>query len=419
MNSRENILSAINHQSTGRIPIDSGSTAITGMHCTIVEGLRKYFGLPEKPVKICEPYQMLGWIDNDLRDELGIDTSCLNPPKTMFGYANKDWKLWRTPWGQDVLVGGNFMTHTDKDGNVLVYPEGDTSAPASGHMPAKGYFFDTIERMDPDFDEDDLKLEDNLQEFGLLSEVDINHWKSEAEIVKDSGRAVLAHLPGTALGDIAIVPGPFLKHPKGVRGVADWYMLVADEPDFIKEIFRHQVETALQNLATLNRIAGDVLDIGVVCGTDFGTQTSQFCSSETLADLWIPYYRQINDWIHENTSWKTFKHSCGAVEPFIGQFIEAGFDILNPVQCSATGMDPKGLKTTFGDKITFWGGGVDTQHTLPFGTADEVFKEVTERCRIFSPGGGFVFNSIHNIQARTPIENVVSMFKAVREFPGE
>jgi len=155
-----------------------------------------------------------------------------------------------------------------------------------------------------------------------------------------------------------------------------------------------------------------------VCGTDFGTQTSSFCGIDTFRELWLPYYRQVNDWIHENTSWKTFKHSCGAVEMFMPHFIEAGFDIINPVQCSADGMDPQLLKDKYGDQLVFWGAGVDTQETLPFRTPAEVREQVLERCRIFGKNGGFVFDTIHNIQACTPVENIVTMLEAVKEFRG-
>jgi uroporphyrinogen-III decarboxylase len=145
---------------------------------------------------------------------------------------------------------------------------------------------------------------------------------------------------------------------------------------------------------------------------------SAFCSVATFRDLYFPYYRRINEWIHRNTAWKCFKHSCGSVERFIPSFIEAGFDILNPVQCSAAGMGAGRLKSAYGDRLTFWGGGVDTQKTLPFGTPAEVRAQVLDRLSIFARGGGFIFNSIHNIQAGTPAGNLVAMFGAVREFNG-
>jgi uroporphyrinogen-III decarboxylase len=137
-----------------------------------------------------------------------------------------------------------------------------------------------------------------------------------------------------------------------------------------------------------------------------------------MRDMWMPFYQRINEWIHRNTPWKTFKHSCGAVEKFIPSFIESGFDILNPVQCSASGMKPEQLKASYGDCLVFWGGGVDTQQTLPFGTPAQVRDEVLRRCETFARGGGYVFNTVHNIQARTPVANIVAMIEAVKEFNG-
>ncbi len=315
-----------------------------------------------------------------------------------------------------MLVSKHFQTTAREDGSTLIHPKGDTKAPPSGELPKTGYFFDTIERVDPDFDEDDLQVGDNLEEFGLMSDEDVAYWTREAAAMQRSEQAILTHLNGTCLGDIALVPAPFLEHPKGVRGVADWYMLVAENPGHVRKIFAAQTEIAVENMKRLHAIVGELLDVVVICGTDFGTQTSQFCSVDTFRRVWLEYYQQINGWIHENTTWKTLKHSCGAVVPFIDAFIESGFDILNPVQCSATGMDPRALKDRFGDRITFWGGGVNTQETLPFGTPEAVRKEVRERCEIFSRGGGFVFNAIHNIQARTPTGNVVAMLETVHAF---
>jgi uroporphyrinogen-III decarboxylase len=158
------------------------------------------------------------------------------------------------------------------------------------------------------------------------------------------------------------------------------------------------------------------LRVAVVCvtGTDFGTQAGPFIAPAAYRDLFLPFHRAVNDWVHAHTSWKTFIHSCGSVIRLLPDFVEAGFDILNPVQLSAAGMDARELKSRFGDRITFWGGGVDTQRTLPFGTPDEVRREVRERVAIFSPGGGFVFNTIHNVQAKVPVENLRALYETVR-----
>ena len=418
MTSRERVIAAIEHRTPDRIPVDFGSSFITGIHCSVVAELRDHFDLEQRPVRICEPYQMLGEIEDDLLDAMGCDVQPIFPQRTIFGFPNENWQEWRTPWGQDVLVSEHFKTSTDGHGNTFIHPEGDRKAPASGHLPQTGFFFDTIERIDPGFDEDHLKLEDNLEEFKPMSAHEEAYWRAETARLKDCPRAVSVHLNGTGLGDIALVPAPFLKNPKGVRGVADWYMLTATDPEFVEALFDRQTEIALGNLKKLASISGDTIDVVVVCGTDFGTQTSLFCSVPKVREIWLSRYRRITDWIHANTKWKTFKHSCGAVEPLIETFIDSGFDILNPVQCSAEGMDPRKLKETYGDRMTFWGGGVNTQQTLPFGHPEEVREEVLERCRIFGPGGGFVFNAIHNVQALTPRANLVALLDALREVNG-
>ncbi len=390
---------------------------MTGIHVSSVELLRDHYGLEKRPVRVCEPYQMLGEVEEDLADAMGIDTVSVVPHKTLFGFPNENYKEFQTPWGQVVLVSEHFNTRVEPNGDVFIFPEGDMTAPASGQMPSNGFFFDTIVRQ-PVIDEDKLDPEDNLEEFGLISDEDLDHYRNELDRLEGTDRAIVATLGGMAFGDIALVPAPFLKHPKGIRDIAEWYISTAARQDYIHEVFSRQCDYAVQNLEKLNKVLGDRIDVVFLCGTDFGTQVSTFCSPQTFSDLWAPYYRQVNDWIHRNTSWKTFKHSCGAVESFMEHFIEVGFDIINPVQCSASGMDPRVLKEKYGDRLVFWGGGVDTQKTMPFGTPEEVRREVLERCEIFAPNGGFVFDSIHNLQALSPVENMVAMIDAVREFNG-
>lgn len=416
--SRQRVRDALAHRQPDRTPVDLGGTFITGVHCSIVAKLREHYGLEPRLVKIHEPYQMLGSVEPDLLDALGVDVQGVFPPKTIFGFPVDGWKEWTTPWGQRVLVPGDFNTR--REGNdVYIFPKGDTTAPPSGHMPAGGYFFDTIVRQPP-IDDDSLDPADNLEEFGPLSDADLGVVQRQLDALDLTGdtRARIFALPGTGLGDIALVPAPFLTHPKGIRDIEEWYTSTLTRQHYVKAVFEKQVEIAVQNMQRIHDRFGDAFDAVVVCGTDFGTQSSQFCSNHTFREVWLPYYKILNDWIHRHTGWKTFKHSCGAVWPFIDSFIEAGFDILNPVQCSATGMDPHELKRCFGGRITFWGGGVDTQHVLPFGTPEQVRAQVLDRLEIFSPGGGFVFNTIHNAQARTPIENMIAMIDAIHEFNG-
>ncbi len=418
MTSRERVRTALAHREPDSVPVDFGGTAVTGVHVSCVAALRDYYGLEKRPVKLHEPYQMLGWVDDDLKSAMGIDVEGVFPYDTLFGFKNENWREWRTGWGQVVLVPEGFRTTTAENGDTLIFPEGDTSAPPSGRMPKGFYFFDTIVRQEP-IDDATLIPEDNCEEFTPIEDAYLRQLAEAAPAAAATGRGVIAGFGGTAFGDIALVPAPFLKRPKGIRDITEWYVSTSTRRDYIHAVFRKQCDVALENLAKIHAVVGDNVDVVFVCGTDFGTQTSSFCSVATLRELYLPYYKEVNDWIHRHTSWKTFKHSCGAVEKFIPSFLDAGFDVLNPVQCSAAGMDAATLKSKYGDRIVFWGGGIDTQKTLPFGTPAEVRAQVLERCEIFARGGGFVFNTVHNIQARTPVENIAAMVEAIREFNGQ
>jgi hypothetical protein len=415
MTGRERVHAAVNHQEPDRVPVDFGSSNVTGIHVSVVAALRDYYGLEKRPVKVLDPGQMLGEIDEELKQILGIDTEGVFRRKTRFGFANENWKPWRMEDGLEVLVGGGFETTREENGDILIYPEGDRSAPPSGRMPQGGYFFDAIIRQEP-IDEERLDPEDNVQEFGPISDEDLAYLAESAGRARATGRAVVANLGGTAFGDVGVLPAVGLKHPRGIRDISEWYISTRTRRGYVHRVFERQCEIALANFERLHAALGDLVDVINICGTDFGTQTSSFCSVETFRDLYFPYYLRVNEWIHRYTTWRTFKHSCGAVEKFVPSFLEAGFDILNPVQCSAAGMEPEGLKAKYGDRLTFWGGGVDTQQVLSFGTPDQVRRQVRERCEVFSGGGGFVFNTVHNVQARTPVENVVAMLEAVREF---
>jgi hypothetical protein len=417
MTSRDRVVSALSHHRPDRVPLDFGSTGVTGIHASCVAALRDWFGLEKRLVKVHEPYQMLGLVEHDLQRAMGLDVEGVFPRKTMFGFPNRDWKPWRMPDGLEVLVSAEFRVTTAPNGDVLIHPEGDRHAPPSGRMPNDGYFFDTIIRQQP-IDDDRLDPEDNLEDFQHIEDEDVEYFRGEVARATATGRAVMANFGGTAFGDIALVPGPFLKNPRGIRDVTEWYMSTSTRRDYIHRIFDRQCDLAVANLHKIHNAVGDQVQAVFLCGTDFGTQTSTFCSTATFRELYFPYYKRLNDWIHRHTTWKCFKHSCGSVERFIPSFIEAGFDILNPVQCSATGMGAEHLKTDFGDKLTFWGGGVDTQQVLPFGTPEQVRQQVLERCEVFARDGGFVFNTIHNVQARTPVANLVAMLDAVREFNG-
>lgn len=250
----------------------------------------------------------------------------------------------------------------------------------------------------------------------LRNEEDCEHWERVSKrICETSDLAILGVLGGMGLGDAAEVPGPFLKHPQGIRSYAGWLEAHLLFPEYIQAVYELQTEVALKNLELYRQAVGDRIQAIWLSGTDFGMQSGTMHSLSAFQALYEPYYRRVNDWIHKNTTWKTFYHTCGSVESYIPDFIDMGMDILNPVQCSAAGMEAADLKARFGDKIVFWGGGVDTQGVLPMGTPEAVYRQVRERIEIFSPGGGFVFSTIHNIVSGVPVENLLAMYKAVAD----
>ncbi len=414
MTGKEKFELAINGKE-GPILFDIGGFPTSGIHCIQVEKLREYYGLEKKPVTVHEPGQMLGYVDQDLKDAMGIQTTPLWGAYTTFAFKNENFKEYKTPWEQTVLVGEKFVTTEDEEGSIYLYAEGDLNYSPTAKMAKSGFYFDNQVRT-KDFDEDTYNVEDNLEEFKPIGQDSLDYLAKQVEKIKDTGDFVAGNFGGASIGDIYLVPGPSLKDPKGIRDLEEWYVSTVIRQDKLHQIFTYQIDMAIQNLGKIYEVVGETVQAIYLCGTDFGTQQGPFISNELFRDLYAPYYKKINNWIHENTGWKSLKHCCGSIRPLIPEFIDVGFDILNPIQWSAENMNRKDLKSEFGDKILFWGGGVDTQKTLPYGTSQEVYDEVKESCEIFSKNGGFVFNTIHNIQPLIPIENIVSMVNAVRDF---
>jgi len=415
MTSRERLQKALNHQQPGRVPVDIGGTAVTGIHVSAVTRLRRaVLGDENYRVKVIEPYQMLGEVDDELADALGIDVIGLRPRATMFGFENAGWKPFTLFDGTEALVPEKFNVTKADDGGWVIYPEGDTSAPPSGHMPKGAFFFDSIIRQPP-VDDDKLNPADNLEEFAEFTDANLAWYRQRIAALDDGKRGIILTMPGAAFGDIALVPAPWMKHPKGIRDIEEWYVSTAVRKDYVLAIFEKQCEIALKNLEKLIPILGDRVQAVFITSTDFGTQRGPFISKQAYRELFKPFHKRVNDLVHAKSSWKTFIHSCGSVFDLLPDFIEAGFDILNPVQCSAACMDARTLKKEFGKHLTFWGGGANTQQTLPFGTPDEVYREVRERIEIFGEGGGFVFDTVHNIQGPTPAANLLAMFKAIKD----
>ena len=419
MTSRERLIKTLNHETPDRLVVDLGAGGQTGIGAVALHKLNQRLLDDRAPVvKIEEPYQMLGEVDELLREKLHLDIVPVNGPGTLFGFRNENWKSLTLPDGTPVKVAEKFVYSEDQDGAWLIYPEGDTSVPPSAKMPLKSYFFDAIDRQKP-FDEETLRVEDNCEEFSVLSPDVIDHFRNKAKyFYENSEYGIYMTLPGMGFGDIAQVPATFLKNPGGIRNIEEWYMSTLIRPEFVMKIFEKQCEVALKNIELLADAVGDYVQVVYVSGTDFGMQNGLFISVESYRDFFKPFHKMVNEKIHRLTNWKTFIHTCGAIYDLIPDIIDAGFDILNPVQISATGMDPKRLKAEYGPHITFWGGGIDTQSTLPFGTPGEVYNEVIKNVDILAENGGYVFNTVHNIQSNVPLDNILAMYRAVNHFRG-
>jgi len=416
MLSRERIRLAINHKEADRIPLDLGSTLVTGIEASIYAKLRNILGISKGLIKVYDPFQMLAEVEDEVKQLLGVDTYGIQLPVTIFGYKNENWKKFKMFDGTNILISGNIEYDVLKNGDIIQYPKGDRSAPPSGKMPKRGYYFDTIIRQEP-IDEKKLDPKEWVEQtYSLYTDEDLEYLEKISKwYYENTDYSLIGNFWGAGFGDIAIVMGPHILHPKGIRAPEEWYMSLITRKQYIKEIFQYQFELQMKNLKMYKQAVQDRIDVIVMGGTDFGSQKGPFISPNLYREVFKPLHKTMNDWVHKNTNWKTFYHTCGSNVDFLDDFVSAGIDILNPVQISAAGMNPDFLKKNYGDKFVFWGGGVDTQKTLPFGTPENVKEEVEDNMRIFGKNGGFVFNTVHNIQATVPVDNLITMFKTVRE----
>jgi len=406
MTSRERVLKALNHEETDRVPLDMGGSFVTSIAATSLHALRQRLGLEHRPVKVYDAFQMLGEVEMDLVERLGLDCLPVNPPAMTMGLRQENWKPWTLMDGLEVLMPGQFQVEVTPGGDWLARPGGVTEGPPVYRMPKDGFYFDTIGYGDFHMDWEPPPLDHVRQQWKdrRVSDEELEWLRSRAErLRRETDKAVvLAGWPYMGLDYTG--------------SLTDWWALLARDPRYVKELFALSTEVALRNLPLLWEALGENIDVVAVTGLDFGTQRSEWFSPDVFREVYMPGLREQFGWIKQHTTWKTFEHSCGSIPNLIGDLVDAGLDALNPVQTSAAGMDPLWLKETFGDRLTFWGGGVETQSTLPFGTPEQVRHEVRERMDIFAPGGGFVFCPVHNIQPCTPPENIIAAYETAREW---
>ncbi len=406
MNSRERVLTAINHQEPDRVPLDLGGSIVTGIMAGALARLRRHLGLEDSPVKVYDQFQMLGEVTPDLVERLGVDVLPVEPEIIAFNLRNRDFKRWTLFDGTPVLMPGDFDVEVTPDGDWLLHDCGDVRKPVIGRMPMDGFYFDRLDITGWNLDYMPPSV-DSLRTSGWrrLKDEELRYLQDLAlTLRRSSDKALqLTNWREAVMG------------PASVGSFPDWLTLLASERDYVAELMDLAADVALDNLKLYWQALGNTIDIISLDGFDFGSQRGELFSPRLFEELYEPCYQVQCDWIHQHTPWKISKHCCGSIPHLIEPMIRAGIDILNPVQTSAANMDPRWLKDTFGDRITFWGGGVDTQRVLPFGTPREVYEHVCERIKIFAPGGGFIWTPIHNIQYSVPPENIMAALQALRE----
>lgn len=394
MTPRERVLRAINHLEADRIPIDLGGTRQSGIAASAYHKLKTRLGL-SSPTRVFDVYQMLAEVQRPVLERFGADVVGLYRPEVAFGIHNENWRAWRLFDGTPVEVPGEFRPATEPGGDLVLACDGKLVA----RMPKGGFYFDRLETF-PGAAHVDL---DTFQP-ALLSAADCAHYRAQAEALSRN----------TDFAIVAPMGPPYeLFYGLGTGDFQAWMITLATEPDYVAALCERLTEAWLVNLRRFADAVEDRVHIVQICD-DFGTQEAPFLSVKMFRELFLPHYKRGCDWIHENTGMKILLHSDGALMPLLPALVEMGIDILNPVQTSAAGMDPVELKRRFGNQLVFWGGSLDCQKTLPFGTPAEVAAEVEAHVRAFAPGGGYVFAPVHNVQAGVPPENVVAMYDTAR-----
>jgi uroporphyrinogen decarboxylase len=393
MNSRQRVLGALEHRQPDRVPIDLGGTRQSGMAASTYHQLKERLGLTT-PTRVYDLYQMLAEIERPVRERFGADCIGLNRPAVAFGIRNEHWKPWRLFDGTPVEVPGGFNPVAQPNGDlVLLGPDGSPLA----RMPQGGFYFDRLDKYPGA-----AHVDPETFQPPLLTTEECDHLHAQAE----------AYWQNTDLAIIAAMGPPYeLFFGLGTGDFQAWMITLATEPDYVQALYQRLVEAWLENLRRFSAAVGDRVQI-LQFNDDLGTQDAPFLSVKMFRERIMPHYQRGLDWVHQNTKMKVFMHNDGAIFDFLPTLIEMGVDILNPVQTTAAGMDPVKLKRQFGDRLVFWGAACDCQKTLPFGTPDQVAREVEQNIAALAPGGGYVLAGVHNIQAGVPPENVIALFDA-------
>jgi len=379
MKARERVRQALNHQEPDRIPIDMGGSIITSITMKAYIELKQYLGMPLEDVTMLDYVQQLPYVDENLMERFGVDFRLVQLPAA-------------TAPGLNVFEEGDYYAFIDRWGSKL-------------HMPKDGGLY---------FDWVDFPIKQ-----ATMAALDGYQWPKpdpKEHILKLREQAeYLYHNTDYALVGSAVIGGGIFEQPARTMGLPDFLMALVAEPAFADRLMDQITDIYIESCNNYLDEVGQYIDV-FTFWDDVCTQDGWLIRPDIYRKMIKPKQKRLVDAIKKKTNAKLFYHSCGATFDLVPDLIEIGFDILNPVQVSAKGMDTKRLKQAYGREITFWGGGVDTQHVLPFGTQDQVVDEVKRRIDDLAPGGGFVFAAIHNIQPFVPPANIVAAFDTALEY---
>lgn len=395
LTSRERVLAAIDHREPDRLPVDLGGFRATGIMAMAYADLKEYLEITEGEILVFDAPQQLAYVEASVREWVGADALPLDLG-TVVG-----WRDWRLADGVRARICANFLTEDDGGGGEYhIGPDGTRLK----HRPATSFYFDPIYHP--------------LQEASTPAEIDAYRWPivtdEELELLRREAKR-LRENEGRDMALIGTLSAALLEAAQDVRGWDTFMLDIAGAPALAERLLDNMVESYLINIERYFGALDEYVDI-IQVGGDLGTQRGPQINPSVWYEMFQPREKLYYDHIRRaKPEVRILKHSCGGIYPLIPGLIDAGLDILNPVQISAAGMDPRRLKEEFGSYLTFWGGGTETQSILPFGSPEEVYANTAELISIFKPGGGFVFCQVHNIQAQVPPQNVEAMYQAVHD----
>ncbi len=396
MNSRERVLTALNHKEPDKVPIDFSGMRSTGILALAYSELKKYLGLKGGEIRVYDYGQQLADIEKEILDLFEVDV--VDMMNSFVGIEPGEWKDWKLKDGTKSLMPAAF--YPEKIGEKFAIR--DHTGRIALEMPANSLYFDTVNPP--------------LENLKSLSDIENYEWRyfsdEELKLMERKAKYLFENTNYAIMGGFG---GNMLEGPQELRGWMNYMSDLALGENYVDELLDKTVEVYLKNLEMFLQAVGKYIQL-IQMGDDMGTQANPLLSPDLYRAKIKPRHKILYNYIRENSDVFVFLHSCGSIYKLIPDLIEAGVQVLNPVQTTANDMDPVRLKKEFGDKLTFWGGGSETQTVLLRGTPDEVESQVKERMKIFSPGGGYVFCQIHNVQYGVPPENVLAMFNAAKKY---